>query len=296
MRALLAVAVALLLWPAALQAAPLKVVATFTILADMVRQIGGDQVVVTTLVGPDGDAHVYEPSPADAKAVAQAGLLVENGLGMEGWIDRLGHAAGYAGPVVVASAGITPRQRVEDGRPQTDPHAWQDLALGRRYAATIAAGLATADPAHAAFYDANATRYATELTALDEWVRTEVAAVPPAKRQIITTHDAFGYFGAAYGVTVQAPEGLSTDAEVTAKGLGTLVTQIRRTGIRALFIENMSDPRMMQVLAKEAGAVIGGTLYVDALSPPTGPAPTYVAMFRHNVTVLCAAMRQNGGP
>ncbi|MDA8230413.1 MAG: metal ABC transporter substrate-binding protein [Magnetospirillum sp.] len=274
---------------------PLRVVATFTILADMVRQVGDGRVAVTALVGPNGDAHVYEPTPADVRAVAEADLLVVNGLGMEGWLDRLGRAAGYHGPVVVASRGIAPREMSEDGRTAVDPHAWQDLADGRRYVQNIAEGLEKADPAHRTVYADRAARYSAELKDLDAWVRAEIGQVPPDKREVITTHDAFGYFGAAYGVRFLAPEGISTDAEVTAGDFAHLIRQIRRTGVKALFVENMSDPRLVRELADEAGVPVGGTLYVDALSPPDGPAPTYVDMFRSNVTQLVAAMERNRG-
>jgi len=293
-RAAAALALLLLsLAPGAAIAQPVKVVASFTILADMVRQVGGELVEVTTLVGPDGDAHVFEPTPTDAKAVARADLLVVNGLGFEGWIDRLAKAADYRGPVVVAAGGVAPRRMSENGREVVDPHAWQDLAQGRLYVANIADGLAKADSVHSDQYRANAERYGRQLAELDAWVKAAIAAVPAAKRQVITTHDAFGYFGRAYGVTFLAPEGISTEAEVTAQGLAGLVRQIRRTGIKAVFLENMADPRLIQQLAKEAGAAIGGTLYVDALSPATGPAPSYVAMFRHNVPDLVAAMGRN---
>ena len=286
-------ALLVLLAPAAAAAGPVKVVATFTILADMVRQVGGDAVAVTALVGPDGDAHVYSPTPADARAVAEADLLVVNGLGMEGWLDRLGAAAGYKGPVVVASDGVDVLHIAEDGRTVPDPHAWQDLAQGRIYVANIAAGLARIDPAHAADYRAGAERYSRTLAELDRWVRAELAVVPPDKRRVITSHDAFGYFGRAYGITFLAPEGIDTDAEVTARDLARLVVQVRNTGVKALFLENMSDPRLVEQLAAETGATIGGTLYVDALSAPDGPAPTYVAMFRSNVPKLAAAMLKN---
>ena len=282
-----------LLAPGLAAAQPVKVVASFTVLADMVRQVGGELVAVTTLVGPDGDAHVFEPTPTDAKAVAQADLLVVNGLGFEGWIERLAKAAAYSGPVVVAAQGVTPRRMSEDGREVVDPHAWQDLSLGRIYVANIAEGLAKVDAPHAAQYRAKAERYSRQLADLDAWVRAEIAGVPAAKRQVITTHDAFGYFGRAYGVTFLAPEGISTEAEITARSLATLVRQIGQTGIKAVFLENMADSRLIQQLAKEADAAIGGTLYVDALSAETGPAPDYTAMFRHNVPELVAAMKRN---
>lgn len=278
-----------LLFPFIVRAEPLQVVATFTILADITREIGGENVAVRTLVGPNGDAHVFEPTPGDARAVAEADLLVMNGLGIEGWMERLTRATAYKGPVVIASAGVKVRT-LGGGH---DPHAWQDLSNGRLYAANIAEGLAKADPERAAVYRAKAERYSAELAALDAWTRSEIGAIPEQKRRIITQHDAFGYFAAAYGVTVLAPEGLSTEAEPTAKGLGRLIKQIRATRIKALFVENMADPRQIEQLAKEAGASIGGTLYVDALSPPDGPAASYTAMFKHNVRQIKDAMQRN---
>lgn len=272
---------------------PLKVVASFTIVADMVRAVGGEWVEVKTLVGPDSDAHAFQPTPGDARSVAQADLLVANGLGFEGWLGRLTKAAGYKGPVVLASAGITPRQMVENGRTETDPHAWQDLANGRRYLATIAEALVAADSAHAEGYRANLRREDENLAQLDAWVRAELASVPADKRKVITTHNAFGYFAAAYGITFLAPQGLSSEAEVTPRDLARLVKQVRQTGIKAIFLENMSDPRLVEQLAKEAGAKVGGKLYVDALSPADGPAPSYPTMFRNNVTELRDGMAKN---
>jgi zinc/manganese transport system substrate-binding protein len=282
---------------------PLRVVATFSILGDMVARIGGERVQVTTLVGPNGDAHVFEPSPSDARAVATADLVVVNGLGMEGWIERLIRSSGYKGPVVVASTGIAPiAAKEEDGEAghdhdhdhdhgAVDPHAWQDLANGRRYVANIANAMEAAAPADAAIFAANATAYEAELAALDAWVRGEIATVPKERRKVITSHDAFGYFGAAYGVEFIAPSGLSTEAEPSAAALAGVVRQMRAEGITTLFVENVTDPRMIELLAREGGATVGGALYSDALSPPGEGAATYVEMFRQNVTRLVAGMK-----
>lgn len=289
-------------------AAPLKVVASFSILGDMVAQVGGDLVTVRTLVGPDGDAHVYQPTPGDAQAVAGAGLVVVNGLGFEGWLNRLVGAAGYRGRVVTATAGVTAQTMVEDedeagitrpGRKVVtpkrieDPHAWQDLRNGVIYIRNIAEGLAAADPANAATYRSRAQAYSDELKSLDRWVRDTLEPVPADRRKVITGHDAFGYFANAYGVMFVAPVGISTEAEPTAAGVARLIRQIREEHIKALFVENMTDPRLIEQIGRETGAQPGGTLYADALSGPTGPAATYVAMFRHNATLLAAAMRRN---
>jgi zinc/manganese transport system substrate-binding protein len=289
---------------AAAAAPPVHVVASFSILGDMAREVGGDRVAVRTLVGPDGDAHVYEPTPADAKAVLGADLVLVNGLGFEGWLPRLLEAAAYKGPVATASEGVKPRamSEPEDGGDDhaedadehehgaLDPHAWQDLGNGRAYVANIARALAAADPAGAASYRANAEAYDARLAALDREVREGVARLPEARRRIVTSHDAFGYFADAYGLEVLAPEGVSTESEASAADVAALIRQVRREAIPAVFVENVSDPRLLEQIVRETAARVGGSLYTDALSGPDGPAPSYEAMFRHNVRVLLAAL------
>lgn len=285
------VAMTLLASPA--KAEKLDVVASFSVLGDMVREVGGDRIEVKVLVGPDGDAHTFEPSPSDARALAKADLVVMNGLDLEKWMEKLVAASGYKGELVVASKGVKPRRMMEDGENVTDPHAWQDLSNGMLYVKNIEAALAAKDPADAALFHANAQKLEAELTKLDQWTRSEIASVPAEKRKVITTHDAFGYFGAAYGVTFMAPEGLSTDAEPSAGSLAALIDQIKREKIKALFIENMSDPRLIETISRETGAEMGGELFSDALSKPEGAAPTYPDMFRNNVPKLVAAMKKN---
>ena len=282
---------ALLATPAA--ADGLNVVASFSILGDMAKAVGGDRVAVTTIVGPDADSHVYEPKPADAVAMSRADLVVLNGLGFEGWMARLREASGYTGPLVIASDGVVTHELAEDDHGHAhglDPHAWQSLGNGLIYARNIRDGLCIADAAGCDVYTANAAAYGDALTALDTQIRADIAAIPEPQRQVITSHDAFGYFAAAYGVTFLAPEGISTESEASAAGVARLITQIRETGITALFIENMSDGRLIAQIAAETGVTPGGTLYADALSPPDGPAPTYIDMFRHNASLLIAAM------
>jgi zinc/manganese transport system substrate-binding protein len=276
-----------------------NVVASFSVLGDMVKNVGGDRIEVTTLVGPNGDTHVYEPTPADAKAVAGADLVVVNGLGFEGWMDRLIQTSGYKGAVVVASKGVEPRkmtaeETTEPGAPRlvTDPHAWQDLHNGQLYVRNIAEGLAKLDPAGASVYEANAKAYAARLAELDRWVKQEFSAIPRPKRRMITTHDAFGYFGAAYGVTILSPEGFSTESEASAGDIARLIQQIRKEKITAVFIENISDPRLMQQIAKESGVTLGGELYSDALSKPDEAAPTYLDMFKNNIPKMVVAMKK----
>lgn len=271
---------------------PMRVVATFSILGDLVRQVGGERVAVTTLVGPNGDAHSFVPAPADAQAVAAARLVVVNGLGFEGWIDRLIKASGTKAKVVVASKGIVPIDE-DDGHDHghaVDPHAWQNVANTRTYIANIRDGLASVDPEGKAAYETNATAYLAKLDALDGEVRAALAGIPEARRRVVTTHDAFGYFAKAYGMRFLAPQGVSSQSEATARDVAAIVRQVRRDKIPAVFLENVSDPRLMQQIARESGAKAGGRVFSDALSEPAGPAPTYLDMMRHNVKEFAAAL------
>lgn len=270
------------------QASGPRVVASFSILADMAQELAPAGAQVTALVGPDADAHVYEPSPADGRRLAQADLVLVNGLGFEGWIERMVKVSGYRGPVVVASQGIQPhRGRHHDA----DPHAWQDLAQARRYAATISAAFAQRWPDRRDELARRNADYVARIDQLDARVRAWLGAVPRAQRRVITSHDAFGYFGAAYGVDFLAPQGWSTHSEPSAAAVARLIRQIRRDGVRAVFIENISDPRLVERIAREGGVHIGGTLYSDALSKPGGPAATYLQLFEHNARSLAAALQ-----
>ena len=272
------------------QAEPMKVSASFSILGDMVKQVGGGRVEVFTFVGPNGDAHVYEPTPADAKELSESKVLFINGLGLEGWMMRLEKSSGFKGTVVTASKGITPRKMVEDEKTITDPHAWQDLANGKIYVANIRDALIAADPDGKAAYEANAQKFLDSLAAMETKVKEAIAKLPLERRKIITTHDAFGYFGAAYGMEFIAPEGVSTESEASAKDVAKIITQIKKEKIPAVFLENVTDSRLLDQISKETGAKIGGTLFSDALSPPDGPAGTYLDMFRNNIETLSEAL------
>jgi zinc/manganese transport system substrate-binding protein len=260
----------------------------------MVRQVGGDRVEVITLVGPDGDAHVYEPTPADAKNLAAAQILFTNGLGFEGWMNRLETSSGFKGKVVVASTGVKPRTMIEEegGKSETitDPHAWQSLANGKLYVANIRDALIAVDPDGKSAYEANANAYLDAIAKEETDVKAALATLPKDRRKIITSHDAFGYFGAAYGLEIIAPEGVSTESEASAKDVAKIIRQIRQEKIPAVFMENITDHRLLDQIAAETGAKIGGELYTDALSPPDGPASTYLDMFRHNIGTLTAAL------
>jgi zinc/manganese transport system substrate-binding protein len=272
-------------------ARPLNVVATFSILADFVATVGGDRVNVTALAGPDSDTHVYTPTPADAKRIADARLVVLNGLGLEGWLPRLIKSSGSKAASVVASKGITVLKADDGhGHGEADPHAWQSVANVRIYVANIRDALAAADPAGAEAYRANAARYLDRLDALEREVREAVAAIPAQRRRVISTHSAFGYFAAAYGIAFIAPQGVSTDSEPSARDVAAIITQIKKEKIPAVFLENVSDPRLMRRIAAETGAAIGGTLYSDSLTGEKGPAPTYIDMVRHNIKTLTRAL------
>jgi zinc/manganese transport system substrate-binding protein len=269
----------------------LKVLATFSILGDFVTNVGGNRVEVTTLVGPDSDAHVYAPAPADARKVADAKLVIVNGLGFEGWMSRLVTASGSKAPVVVATQGITVRKAESvKGRAEADPHAWQSVTNAKVYVSNIYNAMLSADPAGKITYEANTAAYLAKLDALDREVKAAIYAIPPERRRIITTHDAFGYFEQDYDVDFIAPAGVSTQAEVSARDIALVITQIKRLKIPAVFLENIADPRLMQQIAKESGARVGGKLYSDALTGEKGEAPNYIALMRHNIKELTAAL------
>src|SRR5437764_11566385 len=269
----------------------LKVVATFSILSDLVKNVGGDRVDVQALVGANGDAHVYQPSPSDAKTLAEAKVGFVNGLGFEGWMERLIKASGSNAPVVTATRGIKPRKADDErGHGGADPHAWQSVANAKIYVANIRDGLSAADPAGKASYEASAAAYLAQLDALDAEVKAAIDRIPADRRRIITTHDAFGYFAAAYGVSFIAPQGVSTESEVSAKDVAKIITQIRKQKIPAVFLENVTDKRLLERIGAESGARIGGTLYSDALTDEKGEAPSYLDMMRHNVKQLASAL------
>jgi zinc/manganese transport system substrate-binding protein len=289
-----AVAILLALSNAAVAADKVKAVASFSILGDMVSQVGGDRVEVVTLVGPDSDAHVFSPTPADAKTLASADVFFVNGLGFEGWIERLEKSSGFEGKTVVASKGVKPLSMIEQegGTPETvtDPHAWQDLANAKIYVANIRDGLIAADPEGKSVYAANAGKYLDAIAKAELAAKQALGALPEARRRIITSHDAFGYFGKAYGLEIIAPQGVSTESEASAQDVAKIIRQIRAAKIPAVFIENITDHRLLEQIARETGAKIGGALYSDALSGPSGPAPSYLDMFRHNVGAITAAL------
>ncbi|MFC3913086.1 metal ABC transporter substrate-binding protein [Pseudaeromonas sharmana] len=301
----------LLMSPLALAKVP--VTATFSILGDLVQQVGGDQVAVSTLVGPDGDAHVYQPTPQDIRTLAQSKLLVSNGLGFEGWLERLDSASGFQGVKVVASQGVQPHQMQDEDEDEDhdthqqaghdhdddhhhhggiDPHAWNNPANVLIYVDNIARGLSQVDPEHASLYAGNAARYKAKLQQLDADFRARFAKLPADRRRAITSHDAFGYLAQAYQLTLIGAQGLSTESEPSAAAIAGLIRQIRSEKIPALFVENISNPNLIQQIERETDARVGGELYSDALSPAGGEAATYLAMLEHNLNTLLAALEK----
>ena len=284
------------------QPAALEVTTSFSILGDLVRQVGGDKVHVRALVGADEDAHAFQPRPSDARVIGASALVVVNGLGFDDWMTRLARSGGFKGQIVVASEGISTLAMVDDDGHDdhahahgpahaADPHAWQDLGNAQRYVSNIAAALALADPTHADAYRANAERYNGELKALDSEIRTAFAALPAERRKVVSSHDAFAYFGRAYGIRFLSPVGVSNNAEPTAKGVASLIRQLKTEEIPAVFIENVVDARLIERIRSESGTRVGGTLYSDALSAAGGPAPDYLSMMRSNFKTLHEVLR-----
>ena len=284
--------------PASAQDKPVAVV-TFSILADLTQRIAGDHAQVLTLVGPNGDAHVFEPGPRESAELARADVLIANGLGFEPWLQRLEDASGFKGKVLVASDGVAPLAAEEEegeahedeGHEGIDPHAFQDLGNAQIYVANIAKGLSEVAPDHAADFKANADKLIAEIAALDRQLKADFAAIPQDKRRVLTSHDAFHYFGRAYGIEFVSVQGLSTEAEPTADDLVKVVRQARAGDLSAIFLENMSDPRLAETVARESGVRMGGALYADALSEADGPAPDYLSLVRYNARQLLSGMQ-----
>lgn len=295
-KSLIPLLLALLATPAL--ADKLPVLASFSILADLTREVGGERVDVASLVGPDQDAHVFQPAPQDVKKLAAAKVFVVNGLGFEGWLSRLSKSSGFKGQTVVASQGVKAQDMAEEEQDHhghdhghADPHAWHNPQNVKLYVNNIRAALTQADPAGKDYYSQRASQYSQQLDALDADARQRFAAIPASQRKVLTSHDAFGYLAQRYQIRFLSPQGVSTDAEASAKTVAKLVRQVKAEKIRAVFVENMSDKRLLEQLSREAGVQVGGKLYADALSPANGPAPSYLKLFSHNVNSLSAAMK-----
>jgi zinc/manganese transport system substrate-binding protein len=273
-------------------ATPLQVVATFSVLGDMTQRIAGPDAVVRVLVGPESDTHAYQPKPSDARALRTADILIANGLGLETWLDRLTASSDFKGVKVIASSGIDPRLIDTDGTLLPDPHAWGDPKLGRGYIITIADALAKADPAHQAGFRARADAFLAELDLVDQNIKTAFADLVPNQRRVLTSHGAFGYFGAAYKIEFIGLNDLSGENELSAKAMRRLIDAIRQAGVRTVFVESQTDPRLVQQVAAETGAHIGADLLSDNLAKPGAPGDSYIGMFDYNLPILHQAMRE----
>jgi len=285
------VALAVLISPSAAQPNRIRVVATFSIVGDLAQNIGGDRIELTTLVGKDGDTERYEPTPADARALQQANIVLENGLGSEPWLDRLYNASGSRAPRVRVSQAVDLIKGEED---EFDPHVWHDVANAIRMTQTIQDALSGVDPANASAYGANSDAYVGRLQTLDTWVLEQVATLPVERRKLVTSHDTFGYFAARYGFQIVGVglQSFFTDAQPSAQQVSRLVQSIRAAGVPAVFVENVTDPRLMQQVASEAGVVVAPQLYTDALGPDGSPASNYIDMMTYNVSTIVSSLNR----
>jgi zinc/manganese transport system substrate-binding protein len=274
-------------------AKPIQVVASFSILGDLVKQVGRDKVEVKTIVGRNGDSHMYEPTPMDVQQMSVADIVFINGLGFEGWIERLIKASGFRGPIIVVGKNIHPRL-VFEGRLVEDPHAWHSIPNAIVYIHNICDALVSKDPCHKVFYEKNAADTIQRFNKIDSEVRQRLSRIPPKHRKVITAHDAFGYFGNSYGIEFLAPIGTNTESEPCAKDMVKLIEAIKRYGVKTIFLENITNPKLIQQLAHETKATVGAVLYSDALSTVEGPASTYEAMMRHNFERFIEAMEGMG--
>ncbi|TKI07769.1 metal ABC transporter substrate-binding protein [Martelella alba] len=290
-RLALSLAIGIALASPAAMAETVNAVASFTVLADIVREVGGEHVNVTSLVGPNGDPHSFEPAPKDSQALNRADVVFVSGLGLEGWMNRLISASGYKGKPVVASDGVATLHMEEDGKTITDPHAWNSAKNGAIYARNVMNALIAVDPADADYFRKQGGAYIQQLEKLDKWAKAQFAAIPQDKRKVITSHDAFGYFGAEYGVEFMAPVGYSTESEASASDVSGLIKQIKKEHIKTYFMENQTDPRLVKQIAAASGAKPGGELYPEALSTAEGPASTYISAFKHNVQTIVDSMK-----
>ncbi|MFG1175191.1 metal ABC transporter substrate-binding protein [Erwiniaceae bacterium CAU 1747] len=284
-------ALSALLAAPAVMAKTVQAVASFSVLGDIVQNVGGEHVVVKSLVGPNGDPHTFEPTPKDSQELAHADLVFVSGLGMEGWMDRLIASSGYKGQTIVASKGINTRKMEEDGKTITDPHAWNSMQNGVVYATNVMNALIAADPADAGYFRQQGGAYIEKLKKLDSWAMQEFAQIPESKRKVLTSHDAFGYFGQRYGISFLSPVGFSTESEASASDVAALINQLKKEKINAWFIENQTDPRLVKQIASATGAKQGGELYPEALTEKGGEADSYVAAFKHNVDAMVASMK-----
>ncbi|WP_074380949.1 metal ABC transporter solute-binding protein, Zn/Mn family [Bartonella doshiae] len=279
----------------------IRVVASFSILADLVKNVGGDSISISTFVGPNASIHIYEPTPRDVQALKNAHIIFINGLHLEGFIDRLITASGTKALLVEVSANIPPLNiqhqkhsaQEHNHYSDIDPHAWQTIPNVEIYVKNIATAFCKIDQQSCVKYNRNSSAYIQKLKIAQETLKTKIATIPKDKRVIITSHDAFSYFAKEYGFTMLAPQSASTETEATAADVAKLIKQIKTNKAAALFVENISNPRLIKQISRETGLKIGGTLYSDALSNENGPAATYLDMMEHNIKTIIDAITKH---
>jgi zinc/manganese transport system substrate-binding protein len=266
----------------------IKAIATISIIGDVLKNVARDSVNLIVLVGANGDAHEYEPIPADSVNIAKADIIFENGLHLEHWLDKLYTASGSKAKRIVVSQGVTPR--IFENNPQeTDPHAWQDVTNVIIYTQNVRDALIAIDPANKDKYFANAKDYIEKLQSLDSWVKAELALIPVEKRKLVTNHDALGYFANRYGFKIIGaviPSATTEAADLSAQQTIQLLEIIKSNGVHAIFSENMANPNLVETLSKEAGVQVGPDLYTDTLDPVGSQGDTYLKMIRYNVGVF----------
>jgi len=260
----------------------IRVVTSFSILEDLVKELGGQYVSVVNLVGRNSDAHMYQPKPSDAVAIAKADLVVFNGLGFEGWIPRLIKNSGYKNQQIIASRGV---DAIKNGK-EIDPHAWQSFHNIRLYIQNISQMLIQLRPQHVEALTKRQQKYLDSVSNLEQRLKKQFANIPPNKRIVVTSHDAFGYLGREFKIQFLAPLGLSLEVEASAEDVAAIIDQIREQSVKALFVENINNPRLLELISAETNVTIGGRLYSDALSEVEGPAGTYLKMMRYNIESL----------
>lgn len=290
--------------PAFAQHEKLDVVASFSIIGDFAEKVGGDRINLRTLVGADSDAHVYEPRPSDALALAKADVILVNGLLLEGFMDRLIEASESEAPVTVVTDGAAILNDPKGGHyhfidgkaifhaTPNDPHAWQSVINAKIYVQNIEKSFCAADADGCATYKNNAEVYLKELTALNTDIKAAIQTIPQDRRVAVVAHNAFRYFERDYGISFLSPQGVSTESEASAADVASLIREIKAKRAAAVFAENISDARLVEQIASEAGLQMGGVLYSDALSTADGPAPTYIDMMKNNVRTIVSAINE----
>lgn len=268
----------------------IKTVSTISIINDMVKNIGGDKVETHLICAIGTDPHSYIPKPSDPREISKSDIVFNNGIGLEHWIEQMIRNAGGDRPVIIVSEGITPI-RDEAGFEDPDPHAWFDLENAQVYAKNIASGLIAIDPENESYYQANLERYLSELDEAHNWAKQQISEIPQVARVLITSHDAFRYFGKTYGLEVHGLQGISTESKPRTEDVKNIIDLIKEKNLKAVFIETTVNPALLQQITNETGAVIGGTLYSDSIGEPGSDGETFINAFKSNVSKIKNALK-----